>query len=289
METIHEVQPGDSLEITAAEWNSVRRMARWYEFERPLELSAGRPSCTLYPALEVRVYNATASDVDAGGILAVTAATAEFPAFPREAAANPVLNGDTPASIVDPIIILSEPVKTHQYGRGVLAGVAVCTVTIGDANHKFANPTPANSAKLTSAAEGSVRILDRESAGTGDKLCLVLIQAWSVGEIVCLVKCTSNTVDGGTGTQPGVIRKKDGAGGRSDGATVRMKPTSGDKFRNGKEYDLYLNGTATVSAVTYLLFDGRASTAYEYPVCRSGSTQTDRAWMAEPWDIEENV
>lgn len=289
MSDTQEVSAGEPWRFSAKEWNSLRRIARRAESEQIAGLSAGVPTATYLPSLEVLVYNSTASDIAAGGILAITGALAEFPTYPRQAARNPVLSGAAPTKLDDQVCVLFETIKTLEYGRAVILGAAVCTVTIATAGHRFANPLPGDTGKLKSAATGTVRILDRESSGTGDKLCIVQLQAWAVGEQMALVRCTSNTVT--SGTQPGVLVEKDYAGGRSDGAAVRMKlsPAGGDQFRSGLEYKLFLNGTVTVSGTEYPLYDGTGSTAWEFPVCRGGNNQTDRAWMAEPWEIEENV
>ncbi len=107
-------------------------------------------------------------------------------------------------------------------------------------------------------------------------------------ETVALVKCTSNTVNG-DGYQPGVIRVKDDAGGRSDGATVWMKATTGDQFRNNIEYILFLNGTVTSAASTRALYDGPASSGFEYEVCVDAAVQTNRLWIIGGIELETNV
>jgi hypothetical protein len=251
--------------------------------------SAGEPNVWGLPSILLRVRNDSGGDLLAGSILRMGSALAEFPSLPREVSRRPVVAGDVAQSPLDPVAVLLEPLAEDAVGRAVAMGFVTCTVQIIDVAHQYALPIAGDISKLRSCSIGAIRIISRASTGTGDKVCLVLIQGWTIGEVQALVKCTSNTVT--SGLQPGVIREKDGVGGRVDGEEVRIKATSGDKFRiaNGGEYRLFLAGTATVGDDDFLLFDGPSSTAWVFPVCRAGNDEWDRAWIPTPLEVQEDV
>jgi hypothetical protein len=280
LETLQDVSPGSPIKILATEWNALRRVAQRELKGQLAAPSATFPNFTSWPCLEVLVYNATGSTVNAGEILAIEGGLAEFPAYPREAAKNPVVSGATPVGTADAIGILLEPVATLNYGRAVIAGAAVCTINVVNANHDYAAPSPGSGAKLISVPAGPIRIIAKDS-GTGDKAAIVALP--SITPSRALVRCTSNTVT--SGLQPGVVVQPDGDGTWTDSDAVKMLITEGDQFRNGGEYELQLNGFDSTTAI----YSGIGSTSWEHTVCRDDVEETDRSWFYGYFENEENV
>ncbi len=73
-----------------------------------------------------------------------------------------------------PFAVLLEPIPDGEIGLAQIIGVCPALVTIGLSGQRFARPTESASDLLAGEAGlGPVRILHVESAGTGEKQCLV--------------------------------------------------------------------------------------------------------------------
>jgi len=275
------VAPGDPLNIRAATWNTLLESAGLVEGTRAIQ-SAGTPSAWGHPCSVVVIKNTTVNDLTAGSI--VTPGTASsigtFPDNPHETRRRPYVSCGAPTLPIQPVCVLIDPVGAGKYGRACVLGVTVCTVNVTSAYHKFA-AAYAGTDKLLSASIGPARVLHKESS-TGEQKCIVLLTNVVEG-LTKIVRCTSNTVT--SSMQPGVVVEPDGDGTWSDGATVKMQKSSGDQFRSGGQYPLYLNGWDGTTEI----FGGLASTSWEFPVCRDSVEETDRAWLYGFFEVEENV
>jgi hypothetical protein len=167
----------DRPELSAAEWNAIRRMAKRADDAAIRTPSGGGSSGPGTPSLKVLIRNDSGALVAARSVLKVTGALAEFAANPLQAMATPVVSGDDPDAITNAVVVTEEPIANGEYGRAVLSGVATCTVNIVSTAHGYAVPTVGDATKLTSAIAGSTRIL-AGNGSTGNQSCMVLLQTW---------------------------------------------------------------------------------------------------------------
>ena len=107
---------------------------------------------------------------------------------------KPFFSIDVPAASTDFPMICLEPIPAHGgVGRVAIGGIAVCTVNVTDAAHKYANPTPGDETRMTSAATGQVRILWKDS-GTGNKTAVVYLVEPSGSGGTCVDIDTTDTL-----------------------------------------------------------------------------------------------
>lgn len=134
----------------------------------------------LRSALRILIENQSGVDLNPGDIVQVNTAVTPFTGDDQYAFRDtPCYTGDIPAATTDLFAVLEEPAPAQDadgnfsYAYAVFMGHAVCDVDITDTSHGYATPTASDQTKLTSAAAGPARILDKESTGTGTKRCTV--------------------------------------------------------------------------------------------------------------------
>jgi len=130
------------------------------------------PEVNDYPGTTVFISNDTGADIDAVSVMGIKG------------------HGDTgsPENIIitveDPeagkhegkFVIIPELIANGTIGKGIISGLAICTVNMIDENHEYAEIIDADNTKLESRPAGSARILWREDpsgSGTEDVLALV--------------------------------------------------------------------------------------------------------------------
>jgi hypothetical protein len=172
--------PGGPLKPSAGAWNTLLDGESTAQRSRVRGASAGTPSSTISPSTTAVIRNDSGADRSTGDILKITNAVSMTPYNLLDCNSRPVLSGDTPGATSDVVAILAEPIKYHatnkQFGKAVITGLVTCTVNITDTSHAFATPTASDATKLTSVASGPIKIIAKESAGTGNKECMVLLQ-----------------------------------------------------------------------------------------------------------------
>lgn len=89
-------------------------------------------------------------------------------------------NGDEPAG--GHYAVFRGAVEDGEIADAQLTGVCIARVNITDANHNFATPTSGQT-YFTSATSGEIQILDKATAGTGVKECVVVLRCGSPGEM----------------------------------------------------------------------------------------------------------
>lgn len=181
MPDFRKVDPGDPLNISAAAWNASQDAARDYLSRSGGALASGPLMSSIRPTITVLVRNDTGGDLDYPGVLALGEPVLSAVDAAQDLQQTPGFAGTEPESETDAFAIIIESVAEDEFARGVVAGVAVCDVEVTDTAHEFATPTPGDATKLTSAASGPARILDRE-AGTGLKRATVLLAGGGADE-----------------------------------------------------------------------------------------------------------
>jgi hypothetical protein len=94
-------------------------------------------------------------------------------ASPARALNTPVFGCSAPASASDFVAITTGPVEGGKVGRAVVSGVAVVSVEVTDAGHRYAAPVAGDLFKLKSAAAGPAYLLAPAGAGTYHTLVLL--------------------------------------------------------------------------------------------------------------------
>jgi hypothetical protein len=158
---------GTPFRPSAGAWNKMLDAARAFE------AGAGVPGGVAVPHLLVRVRNDTGGDLADGSVLALGVSILDI-TVPLRVLPAPMFAGDTPAAVTDAFCVLIEPIPDGKFGLAAISGVVPVEVNVTDAGHGYATPTAASAARLTSAASGPARILDRES-GTGNVDAVVLL------------------------------------------------------------------------------------------------------------------
>jgi len=165
---IQRAQAGTPFRPSASAWN------RMLDAARRLDSGAGLPGGAAVPHCLVRVRNDTGADLPAFSVLALGASILDI-TVPLRVSPAPMFEGTTPAATSDAFAILIEPALEDKFALAAVAGVVPVEVNVTDAGHKYATPTAASSARLTSAATGPARIIDRET-GTGSVSAVVLLE-----------------------------------------------------------------------------------------------------------------
>ena len=162
---IQRAQAGTPFRPSASAWN------RMLDASRSFDSGAGLPGGAAVPYCLVRVRNDTGADLAAFTVLALGASILEI-TDPVLVSPTPMFEGTTPAATSDAFAILIEPAPEDEFALAAVAGVVPVEVNVTDAGHGYATPTAASSARLTSAASGPARIIDRET-GTGNVSAVV--------------------------------------------------------------------------------------------------------------------
>lgn len=174
MPDFSKVTTGDPLNISAGAWNTMTDAARDYLSRRGGASSSGPLFSSIVPSVTVIVRNDTGADLDYPGVLALGDPVISAVDAPQDLQQTPGFAGDTPAATTDAFALILEPLADGEYGRGVVAGVAVCDIDVSDTGHLFARPKVGDVTQLESAASGPARIVSIES-GTGTKRAVVLM------------------------------------------------------------------------------------------------------------------
>ena len=155
------LSPGDVLKsFPSSSWNDLLDMARDWKATRNaitsktagLGLESAR---TLVP-----IKNATGSDVDRYGVLALSDFLISPSAHLQNFKNRPAFEGDTPAAtMAEKFVVLQEPIGSGKIGLGLLAGVTAVQIDVTQAHHCFADTVPGDATKLRSCLWGPVEIL----------------------------------------------------------------------------------------------------------------------------------
>jgi hypothetical protein len=278
-------EAGQPLAPSAAAWNALLAGEGFDSRARPETLSSPIPKGWGTASTIVTVKNST-GDRLAGDVVRLISAGASFPGKPSEANRAPFLDTAAVAYYRDPIAITLDPIKDGKSGRAVIAGVVTTTVTILDDTHPHAEPVP-GSAKLRSCLyHATARILGRASSGTGDRLCLVLLQNMAAGEVFRWARITGAE---SSGLWPATLLRMQAD--RATGETVRVQllPTTGSKLQDGKVYPVTLIGQTTVSGTVYPLYDSPGSDfAYQLD-CVDGVDGYREVTHLHPWTVGDFV
>jgi len=171
------VSPGDELRIGASAWNAAQEAGRAWERRKFGRGGAPMLENPLGPACRILIRNDTGVAAPPGSVLKLLEGlVVSYPdAEPRDSALTPCLVGSTPDAATNPFAITFDPLEDSEIGRAVVVGIAVADVDYTNVLHRFAVPKTGETAYLTSAANGSARILYRSGAGTGVQKCLLLL------------------------------------------------------------------------------------------------------------------
>lgn len=142
------------------------------QFEKQQKADVSRIVCD--------VVNRTSATFPAGSILAKSSPALGFPIATTtnmlEFRDNPLYNVGVPVLATDfPYILLDHLSPNGGIGRAVTCGHTACKVNVTNASHEYANPTPGDHTRLTSAETGQIRITGKPS-GTGDLNCAVHLE-----------------------------------------------------------------------------------------------------------------
>jgi len=170
--TVPERTPSDYFHCGAGDWNAFARAANAHLAGEGMVTPPPVPA--LRNASIVYVENTTASDVGRFGVLGIDGVTITPTDNADEFKARPCVEGYTPSEgdHEGKFVVTIEPIAAGEFGKAVVAGLAVCQVVVTDTDHRFATLIDASTAGLTSAAVGSAQILWAET-GTGIKWALV--------------------------------------------------------------------------------------------------------------------
>lgn len=244
---LRHVQRGQPLRIPAADWNAIVDATRAH-----LEDQLGNGGTTTSGGKQagvVFVKNASGAAVDRFAVLGIggpiITPTDNADEFKRQVA----VSGVTPTSgHAGKFVILLEPAPSGGIVRAVVAGVSIVKVNVIAAAHEFAEVKAGDAAKLDSAAQGTARILWKES-GTGDKWAIVRLgesapslipvtvaqTGGSNGSKAATATYTYTVVHPGTGQT--LLTDASPAWARSKGAV--NVATHGAAYHNGTTWVLY--------------------------------------------------
>ena len=260
MNTLPNATKGRRLAITAEQQNSWNRAAEDYaqRGKRVGTPAAGGQSGN--QVLTIRVKNNTGEDLE------------EFETFTADHSMSGqsgqlTIDGNEYAVSDSPIVcigqtdkedgaphllILQEPISAGEFGRAVTRGICIAKVNITNSSHHYAD-LPVSGSVLRSGYGGRVRILQVESAATGEQYCLVdLLQSPISDPIVTI---TAGPTDG---LYTGFYVQRSETSPYSYVSTaneVRVIPISGGTLQIGRNYLGRTVGQVTVSTVVYDLVD----------------------------------
>jgi hypothetical protein len=163
------LQPGQPLEISAAEWN--RHVEASDAYHRARALGITRPASALLPRDKavLKVKNLSGAHRRRGEVLelAGTSPLADL------SSGMLWLDGRLPQQWLSPIVVLLTDVDAFRFADGQIEGVCRALVNVLDTQHEFAVPRP-DSPVLVSSPTGSVHILKRPTPSTtGEQECVV--------------------------------------------------------------------------------------------------------------------
>jgi len=163
--------PGGKLEIPAAAWNACLDAA---EANRR-KGGDGEPITQTRQADIVLVKNTSGADVGRFGVLGIDGVvftpTDSLSGFQERFA----LRGTTPAlpAHAGKFVVCLEPIAAGKVGRAYVSGTCAVQVDMRKSDDAFCTPIAGDRAKLRSGAQGTARILYRESNAAGVTWCVV--------------------------------------------------------------------------------------------------------------------
>jgi len=159
--------------LRADDWNrSARALGRHQEAIERMR-PAGRALSTGYvPGVHISVHNDTGEALSPRDIAGIKEHT--FPDNPDDI----TISVEVPVAGTHEgkFVIVQESIPIDGIGDAIIVGCSLCTISLIDANHEYAEILDSDVSKLESRAAGSARILWREDpsgSGTEDVLALV--------------------------------------------------------------------------------------------------------------------
>ncbi len=162
--------------LRATDWNRAARAINSHQSALERIAPSGRVmGMRPMPAVMVDIHNGTGAELsprDIGGIK--EHAFADDPE-------NIVLTVEAPAAGTHEgkFVVVQEEIPTDGIGKAVIVGCALCTVSLVDENHEYAEIMDGETGKLESRPAGSAKILWHESvsgSGSGTEDVLALVQ-----------------------------------------------------------------------------------------------------------------
>ena len=181
MKRFTEVQPGQEMAISAADWNRLNRAAdQWLDDDSG---TAGESNRILLPAGQVNIFNNGDLPVPAFGVLRVAGSLYPYPgetfSFNEQLrnAYYPGIEvfGGAPRDEENEIlcVVLKEQ-ASGKIGRGVVFGPVCVRVDVKDTGHRFAKPVDGCVDTLVSAGAGPVRLMV-PALETGPQICYAFL------------------------------------------------------------------------------------------------------------------
>lgn len=160
------VSAGQPIPRSASLWNNMIGAANEFAARQLGQAGTGLPA-TPPPTDTVKIKNSSGVQVRLGEVL-------EISGFLLSSTSRGFLwfDADTPDT-TRPFVVTQQDIPAGSIDRAQLSGACVALVNVTDAGHNFAAPASGQRV-LQSAGGGPVRILYKP-AGTGEKLCAVLL------------------------------------------------------------------------------------------------------------------
>lgn len=166
---LQRVMPGDTLDIRAEAWNLFGEAAKAFRSGR---LNRGGPTTAERLAghsLEVLVQNQTGADLAAfspivtNGFPLYSGTPIDFNGDNYEFYNRPAFAAAVSAAATDTPLVTTGPIKSGEFGRAVVLGVAVTFLDAWDGSAlrvgDYVQCIPGNTAKVRKAATGPARLL----------------------------------------------------------------------------------------------------------------------------------
>jgi hypothetical protein len=191
--TITRATQGQPIELYAGDWNQIRAAVAFVQ--RLQRSGMGVLGASTPASVIVQARNETSEALSSGYVASLNVAVPATPgiAFLEE----PAFTLKT-VTAADPVAIALDPIAVNASGRVILAGLAVCQITVSNAAHGYAGPVANTPAGLISVPGGPVRILHK-SAATGTVTAVVML-ATGLPMPADATKDYMLTVDGAAGT-----------------------------------------------------------------------------------------
>ena len=202
------VKPGDALDFPAQAYNDFVDAATWVKAHGALggSIKKGSASGLQKTADIVKVRNGgseTFSQFDVVGLREMLFDPSSSDTLPEWKKNPPTFDVGRPrCEDVAKFAVLLEPIVEGEVGLAVISGAVQVLVDIVAETDEFADITPLDRSKLTSVADGSAQIILKESAGTGEKLCLVRLSNAASSDVCVSTSTTSPPTTTGTTSPP---------------------------------------------------------------------------------------
>ncbi len=242
-DVLKKVQPGDTLRIPAATFNTFIDAARDFRSRQQTSHQNAQPG--FRQSGIVLVKNASGSDRGRFNVLGIDSPIFT-PTDNEEEFKNKVaLSCVTPAAAghTGKFVILMEPIANNEIGLACVHGVCPVKINITDEDQQYADISNGETDKLKSSCTGAAHILWAEP-GTGEKWAIVRLGVPEAGAI--LVKITgssaiaaANNGPGSTTTEwtySGTQVKASTSGGYQGWTAITGGLTFTDKLFNRMEY-----------------------------------------------------